>query len=76
MYAEYKITPDLEFKTSAFYTDSNTTRQEFGSIYNLGTAVSTEQSIVKQQTQSYNALIENTLNYKLNIENHSLSFHL
>ena len=73
VYAEYKITPDLEFKTSAFYTDSNTTRQEFGSIYNLGTAVSTEQSIVKQQTQSYNALIENTLNYKLNIDNHSLS---
>ena len=43
-------------------------------MYNLGTAVSTEQSILKQQTQSYNALIENTLNYRLNIDNHSLGF--
>tara|TARA_B110000046_G_C13020863_1_gene411099 strand:- start:1695 stop:4769 length:3075 start_codon:yes stop_codon:yes gene_type:complete len=73
VYAEYKIMPDLVFKTSAFYTDSNTSRKEFGSMYDLGVAVSTEQTILKQQSQSYNALIENTLNYRLNIDNHSLS---
>ena len=69
VYAEYKIMPDLVFKTSAFYTDSNTSRKEFGSMYNLGTAVSTEQSILKQQTQSYNALIENHPKYKPNHQN-------
>lgn len=74
VYAEYKVLPNLELRTSAYYTFNNSTREAFGSIYDLGTAVSTEQSIIKSQNSGYNGLLENTLNYRLNSDNHSFSF--
>jgi len=74
LYAEYKMLPNLELRTSGYYTSNNTNSEAFGSIYDLGAAVSTEQSVTKSQRSSFNALIENTLNYRLNIDNHSFSF--
>ncbi len=74
MYAQYKILPNLEFKTSGFYTLNNTVTETYGQIYELGAAASTEQSIFKSQVSGTTYLIENTLNYNFKIKNHSFGF--
>ena len=64
VFAEYKILPNLNFKTSGSYTYGNTVDENIGRIYDLGAAVSTEQSISKSHSTRSTWLIENTLNYK------------
>ncbi|NMH86026.1 SusC/RagA family TonB-linked outer membrane protein [Flavivirga algicola] len=72
IYAQYKIIPNLEFKTSGFYTFNNTVSENYGRIFDLGAAASTEQSIAKSQVTSSTFLIENTLNYTINANSHSI----
>jgi len=74
LFAEYKILPNLDFKTSGFYTFNNTVSENIGRVYDMGNAVSTEQAMSKSQATGSTSLIENTLMYRLNsIDNHNIS---
>ena len=72
VFAEIKLAENVKFKTSASYSFGNTVNEDFGRIYDLGTAVSTEQSILKSQATRSTFLIENTLNYQYSNENNIL----
>ncbi len=72
IYAQYKILPNLEFKTTAYYTLNNTTSENYGRIFDLGAAASTEESLFKSQISGTSYIIENILNYNFNVENHSV----
>ncbi|TYA74528.1 TonB-dependent receptor [Seonamhaeicola marinus] len=71
VYLEYDILPSLTFKTSGSYTYGNTLRTEVGRIYELGLAISDMQTLLKEQRTGSTWLIENTLNYKWNNEDHN-----
>jgi TonB-linked SusC/RagA family outer membrane protein len=72
VFAEIKLTDKLKFKTSASYTYGNTVNEDIGRIYDLGTAISTEQSLLKLQSTRSTFLIENTLNYQYSDEKNIL----
>ncbi|WP_346880948.1 TonB-dependent receptor [uncultured Algibacter sp.] len=72
IYAQYKIRPNLEFKTSGFYTFNNLIGRNFGRVFDLDAVNSEQQTIEKSQATNITFLIENTLSYNFNIKNHSI----
>lgn len=72
LYAQYTLAKNLNFKTSASYTYGNVTDEDFGRVYDLGAAVSTDQSIRKFQSAASTFLIENTLNYNYITSDHTV----
>ncbi|AUP78936.1 TonB-dependent receptor [Flavivirga eckloniae] len=71
VYLEYKIIPNLTFKTSGSYTYGNTLNRQVGRIYDLGAAMSNLQSLRVAQSTNSTWLIENTLNYRYQTDNHN-----
>ncbi|KAA1247479.1 TonB-dependent receptor [Aquimarina sp. RZ0] len=69
---KYDIISGLQFKTTGYYTFENTVSENFGRIFDLGAAGSTEQSILKRQFTGTTVLLENIVSYNFNKNNHSV----